>query len=346
LMEMGERAAAQNALFECPEGVPCPLGQHAGVSRAANDTIVTAVGCEVEFSVTFGSSFSLTADVEVDLCARASSGICVIKSNAITIDEGTVECCSSAIQDRQCALSEQESVLPRGFFDCINLRTVKRPGNTTAIVTFVTPYLSDLSNAEFFARDTTVMGRHEVCLTASETDQRNDTARSPPHCVPIQVQQCSACLKNGAGLNDLSKRYGTHWTQIYSSNLDIAGNPDSFNDGRLVRLGPLYEVQEGDTPMQVAVKLGVSVNQLLFWNKHLAQLQDPLGAITAGTVLCTMPKTCFNTFGPRQIVFNHRERFTDREGGAWSDPYQIDQQVYTDADPRAEFKDLPTSDGN
>jgi len=344
-MDLGERAAAQNALFECPEGVPCPLGQYRGVSRAWNDTMVTAVGCEEEFSVTFGSSFSLTADVNVDMCARASTGICVIKSNAITIDEDVVECCSSAIQDRQCALSEQESVLPRGFFDCIQLRTVKRPGNITATVKFVTPYLSDLDNSDFWANDPSLMGRHEVCLTASETDQQNNTVRSPPHCVQIQVQLCSACLKGGAGLNDLSKRYGTHWTQIYSSNQDITGNPDALNEGRLVRLGPLYEVQEGDTPMQVAVKLGVSVNQLLFWNKHLSQLQEPLAAISPGTMLCTMPKTCFNTFGPNQIVFNHRERFSDKEGGAWSDPYQIDKEIFTDADPRPEFQELPTSTG-
>uniref|UniRef100_A0A7S0VIM3 LysM domain-containing protein n=1 Tax=Hemiselmis tepida TaxID=464990 RepID=A0A7S0VIM3_9CRYP len=342
---MGERAAAQSPLLECPNGVPCPLGQYSGVSRAANDTIVTAVGCEVEFSVTFGSSFSLDADVSVDMCARASTGICVIKSNTITIDKGVVECCSSAIQDRQCALSEQESELPRTFFDCMQLRTVKRPGSTTATIKFVTPYLSDLSNAEFWARDPTLQGRHEVCLTASEKDSLNNTARSPPHCVPVQVQRCSACLKGGAGLNDLSKRYGTHWTQIYSSNQDITGNPDALDNGRLVRLGPLYEVQDNDTPMQVAVKLGVSVNQLLYWNKHLSLLQDPLASIAPGTILCTMPKTCFNTFGPNQIVFNHRERFSDKEGGAWSDPYQIDEEIFTEADPRPEFQQRPTSPG-
>jgi hypothetical protein len=46
-------------------------------------------------------------------------------------------------------------------------------------------------------------------------------------------------------------------TQIYSSNHDIISNPDNLEVNRLVRLGPLYRVRDGESYVSIAVKLGV-----------------------------------------------------------------------------------------
>jgi LysM repeat protein len=37
----------------------------------------------------------------------------------------------------------------------------------------------------------------------------------------------------------------------------------------MVRLGPLYAARTGDTLLSIALKFGVTVNQLFFWNQHL-----------------------------------------------------------------------------
>lgn len=198
----------------------------------------------------------------------------------------------------------------------------------------MTPYFADLSNADFYKNQAGYMGRHEICVFGMETDSFNNTVQGSPHCVQIQVQSCSACLKGGAGLSTLSKAYGTHWTQIYSSNQDIKGSPDKLEQGRLVRLGPMYRVQAGDTAMSIALKLGITVNQIFFWNKQLVLTQDPIGSMAEGTMLCVLPKTCYNSFGKDQVVFNQREIYTPIEGGAWSDPFQIDPNIYVRADPR------------
>lgn len=317
-------------------GTPCALGEHTGVSHPRNETIISAVGCEQEFSVTFGSAYFENADIEVGMCARSVNGVCVNKLNSITsIDDELLQCCSSAIQDRTCrGLSELVANDPLDFFKCALFKVQKRPGNTTATVRFVTPYFADLSNADFYAKNAELLGRHEICLFAKELDRLNATVQSAPHCVQIQVQTCSACLKEGEGLNALAKKYGTQWTQIYSSNQDIRGNPNELEAGRLLRLGPVYQVQAGDTPISIALKMGVTVNQLFFWNKHLALAQEPMKSMPEGSMLCVLPKTCSNSFGQEQVVFNQREIHTVVEGGAWQDPYQVDPQVFADADPR------------
>ena len=317
-------------------GTPCVLGEHTGISQPRNETIISAVGCEQEFSVTFGSAYFENADIEVGMCARSVNGICVNKLNSITsIDDELLQCCSSAIQDRTCrGLSELVANDPLDFFKCALFKVQRRPGNSTATVRFVTPYFADLSNADFYQNDPELLGRHEICFFAKEMDRLNVTVESVPYCVQIQVQTCSACLREGEGLNTLAKKYGTQWTQIYSSNQDIMGNPNDLETGRLLRLGPVYEVQSGDTPISIALKMGVTVNQLFFWNKHLALVQEPMKSMPEGSKICVLPKTCFNSFGDEQVVFNHREIYHPVEGGAWQDPYQVDPQVFVDADPR------------
>lgn len=83
----GDRAAAA---VQCV-GAPCVLGEYSGVSRARNDTLLSAVGCEQEFHVSFGTAFRDTANIEVSMCARSATGVCVNKLNSIvSIDQELV----------------------------------------------------------------------------------------------------------------------------------------------------------------------------------------------------------------------------------------------------------------
>lgn len=214
------------------------------------------------------------------------------------------------------------------MYTCSTLQIGQSANDTTyetlASVAFVPPFGSDLSTS----------GQTELCFQVYD-DQR--TPR-PPTCLKIQLQRCSVCLEQHtpgqeplSSLVAVAKAYGTHWSQIYSSNQDIVGNPGEVPAGKLIRLGPLYQVAAGDTLISIALKFGVSVNQLLFWNKQLTSLPDsnPTSAnhmsrtLLPGHLLCVLPKTCANSFGSSQPVFELGENLPPGQGGSWLDPLQV-----------------------
>ena len=100
---------------------------------------------------------------------------------------------------------------------------------------------------------------------------------------------------------------------------------------QLVKLGNQYRVKDGDTLVALALKFGVSVNQIFFWNPHLVPLPDLGGKgdrdflsrlLPIGHELCILPKTCLNSFGDSQPVYNLGDT-SDGAGGSWSDPPQV-----------------------
>ena len=78
------------------------------------------------------------------------------------------------------------------------------------------------------------------------------------------------------GCNDidcsLNSKHGTHWTQLFSVNPEIALNPDVLHEGQvactgfgckmrtldrllqLIHLGNVYEIQEGDSLTDLALQ--------------------------------------------------------------------------------------------
>lgn len=71
----------------------------------------------------------------------------------------------------------------------------------------------------------------------------------------------------------LARKHGTHWTQLYTTNPEIYGDPDRVVVGQLVRLGMIYRVKPPDTLMSIALKFGVSINQIFGWNSF-SKLHD------------------------------------------------------------------------
>jgi len=93
-------------------------------------------------------------------------------------------------------------------------------------------------------------------------------------CISIVVRRCQYCVQEGESLLSIADEYGTHWTQLYSSNQAISTHPDKVEPNTQVHLGPVYKVREGDTLMSIAARYGVSVNSLLKWNPDVAQGVD------------------------------------------------------------------------
>ncbi len=54
----------------------------------------------------------------------------------------------------------------------------------------------------------------------------------------------------------------------------------------------------------------MSVNQLFFWNKHLALSAEPLAKanLPTGTLLCVLPKTCTSNLPDRQVCNTRRDK--------------------------------------
>lgn len=290
-----------------------------GESFDNSEYIRMAVGCSATAHVKFGSGLDSTTSPTVSMCERDAEGNCKYKSGVI-LNQFQRDCCAIAFvkRSRSC-IAPTMADDPNGIFQCIELTYSVEPGYITAHVTFFGAYGTDLINN----------GQVEACLVASHG---NGTRASSPYCVLFVVQRCSVCLQPGEGLASVAKRFGSHWTQIYSANPDINGNPDDLEVGQLVRLGNRYTVKQGDTLVALALKFGVSVNQIFYWNPHLVPLPDLGGKgdkdflsrlLPIGHELCILPKTCLNTFGASQPVYGLGEAFEPGQGGSWSDPPQV-----------------------
>jgi len=237
-----------------------------GESFDNSEYIRMAVGCSATAHVKFGSGLDSTTSPTVSMCERDAEGNCKYKSGVI-LNQFQRDCCAIAFvkRSRSC-IAPTMADDPNGIFQCIELTYSVEPGYITAHVTFFGAYGTDLINN----------GQVEACLVASHG---NGTRASSPYCVLFVVQRCSVCLQPGEGLASVAKRFGSHWTQIYSANPDINGNPDDLEVGQLVRLGNRYTVKQGDTLVALALKFGVSVNQIFYWNPHLVPLPDLGGKV-------------------------------------------------------------------
>eukprot|EP00802_Teleaulax_amphioxeia_P014289 Tamp_14351.p1 GENE.Tamp_14351~~Tamp_14351.p1 ORF type:complete len:388 (-),score=80.65 Tamp_14351:470-1591(-) len=302
--------------------------------------LVTAVGCFETLEITFGShqhfsDIGVPASEVLMLKSDRSSTYTAGTDLELTSDEGVKNrvCCKENPKDRDKALLDMGMIekcrsdpalfdTPMNLFeDCMTKYpgvTDAAAGTTTIKITFIVPERADMTIDGEEDPMGTSDGMHSFLLQAEfktviQGQEQSVIAQEYP--VSIQVQRCSACLEKGEGLNSLAKRFGTHWTQIYSANHNIVGSPDELEEARLVRLGSLYSVRSGDTLMSIALKFGVTVNQLFMWNGNMRSALDTMPespnhmsrALTIGQVFCVLPKTCHNSFEGSQPVFSHLE---------------------------------------
>lgn len=317
--------------------------------------LVTAVGCLETIEITYGSlgslgemtqppkmvmmlgadqSTSITASAPVDDSRNGLKNTICCKEHPMDRDRVLAE---AGFANELCFTQQTLSLEPRSLLaDCMNMMSMitnETDGTAMIRIEFVVPERADMTigegNVDIMG---TTDGSNSFVLQADYVEKNGAATiiKTQGYVIDVQVQRCSACLGKSEGLNSLAKQWGTHWTQVYSANHDIVGSPDELEQARLLRLGSLYAVRERDTLMSIALKFGVTVNQLFKWNGFMRNELDSMPespnhmsrALTLGQVMCVLPKTCHNSFGGSQPVFTHWE-VQPGEGGSVGLDYQV-----------------------
>jgi len=260
--------------------------------------IVTAVGCLETLEFTYGShsSFGTSAQPpKVVLMIKSDKSSTITASTVLDDSEDGLQnriCCREHPMDRdallleagmnnkKCRTEQALYLTPMDLFsDCmIQYPGVKdmEAGTMKVRIQFIVPERADMTLEGEEQVMGTSDGTNSFLLQAEYEQANGQSFKAHFYSVKIQVQRCSACLNKGEGLNGLAKRFGTHWTQVYSANQDIVGSPDDLEEARVLRLGSLYSVRAGDTLMSVALKFGVTVNQLFSWNGFMRTMLDTM----------------------------------------------------------------------
>jgi hypothetical protein len=213
-----------------------------------SEPFMTAVGCEKTFSVVFGNlpdstvrgveeTPEITAWTYTEDGGYGGGEILSALVTGNPLADRLKTCCPMHPIDKEAlvaqagdggAVCDTEIVGDLDHFRCMTMKQTLMPGYTVIDVTFIAPYKSDV----VFEGKTRVCMRkkHEV-----QTSQGLEEVYTETYCVEIQVQRCSACVKEGESLASLAKTYGSHWSQIYSANHDIPSSPDSviFNQVKI-----------------------------------------------------------------------------------------------------------------
>ena len=117
------------------------------------------------------------------------------------------------------------------------------------------------------------------------------------------MQRCRFCAQGGQSLAAVARHwFGADWIQLWGANpgdsarpppppppapprpcADLSGapragikNPDALEENALLRLGPMYRVQGGDTLARLAARFGMSPRQMHALNPDAAVLLPPL----------------------------------------------------------------------
>lgn len=317
-----------------------------------SDTVVTAVGCREVVEVQFGRHelFGVAAPLPQTVYMVAADGIQRITASAVLDDslEGikTKVCCTehpmvrdkmleeAGLSGEKCVTEPEQALIPFDMVSCMRQTYNRTTG--TARVEFIVPERADMNAYGSYNPMGTSDGMEAFILVAEYESADTKIPKIPTagYKINIQIQRCSACLRKGEGLNGLAKRFATHWSQIYSSNHDIIGSPDTLVESRLMRLGSMYAVRDGDTLMSIALKFGVTVNTLFMWNGHLRNQLNSMPespnkmsrALTIGQQLCVLPKTCQSSYGGVQPVFTEWE-VSPAAGGSVGLPYLVEPPV-------------------
>jgi hypothetical protein len=261
--------------------------------------LVTAVGCFETLEITYGTNKGLAVlPKEIIMSKPDGSGTTYTAGTDLeeTSPAGVKNriCCKEHPMDRdkelenvgvreRCRSDPLLYATPMNLFeDCMTKYVPVQnitAGTSTMKIVFIVPERADMTVNGIEDHMGKSDGMHAFHLQAEyqvTIAGKLQTTLSQEYPVHIQVQRCSACLGRGEGLNALANKFGTQWTQIYSANHNIVGSPDELEESRLLRLGSLYAVRNGDTLMSIALKFGVTVNQLFLWNGYMRNQLDTM----------------------------------------------------------------------
>jgi len=310
--------------------------------------LMTAVGCLETIEITYGSNVvmgSLAAPPKLVLMLGADRATSITASAVLDDSNAGLKnkiCCrehpmdrdgllaEAGLQNEKCQSEQTLALIPFNLFACMIQNPIQRnltTGTAMIRIQFIVPERADITVGNNIDMMGTTDGSNTFVLQAEYEQFSNGKTtiiRAPEYSIDVQVQRCSACLEKAEGLNMLAKRLGTHWTQVYSANHDIVGSPDELEQARLLRLGSLYSVRKRDTLMSIALKFGVTVNQLFKWNGYLRNELDTMPespnhmsrALTLGQVSC--PCLLSSPLSPALFVSSARGA---RRRRAWRAPF-------------------------
>eukprot|EP00960_Hanusia_phi_P059357 764147-Hanusia_phi.AAC.5 len=204
--------------------------------------VQTALHCSRAVNVTFLSSDRQLAP-QVYMCEKDHTGACRYR-RGVWLTPEIRSCCDMPHYDRpkEC-LSAGADDDPMSVFHCAQLSTTQNQdeGTVTATLSLFTPSWVWQNNGP--------ENDIEICLVAYFRDMASD-----PYCILFAVQLCSTCVQTGDTLSLLARSastslirrnfmtqsyalysvHGTHWTQLFSANPDLALNPDALHEGQLM----------------------------------------------------------------------------------------------------------------
>jgi len=112
-------------------------------------------------------------------------------------------------------------------------------------------------------------------------------------CVTMTVKRCSYCLRRGDSLHSVANEWGTNWLNLWAGNSHIL-NPSIPLSGTSVQLGPILITSVHDSLSGIAIRNGVSSEQILAWNPDLALAVAREGDVQLqqDKEVCVLPSTC------------------------------------------------------
>jgi len=118
-----------------------------------------------------------------------------------------------------------------------------------------------------------------------------------PRTITLSTRLCIYTVQEHDTLQTITRRYhlSTNWLNVWNANPTMVLDPDlDIGAGKLIKVGPVYEVKAGDTLANVAGQFSTTVKKLLSVNPHL--LAAPEAEIEAGEEMCIL--ACTNQPAP------------------------------------------------
>jgi hypothetical protein len=131
-----------------------------------------------------------------------------------------------------------------------------------------------------------------TCIVAFAIDQGGfdsiSKVRTPNNaasqCYVMTVERCAVCMPRGANIKSVSDTFlfKQDWLRMYNSNPFLL-SPDRIPFAQRLGIGPIYNVQSGDTLLAIAGMAKTTLKAILVTNPHVL---DPDRGLIPGTLIC------------------------------------------------------------
>ncbi len=107
-------------------------------------------------------------------------------------------------------------------------------------------------------------------------------------CYVMTIERCAVCMQRGANIKSVSDTFlfKQDWLRMYNSNPFVL-SPDRIPFAQRLGIGPIYNVQSGDTLLAIAGMTKTTLKAILVTNPDVL---DPERGLIPGTLIC--PPLC------------------------------------------------------